>query len=65
MDEQFDPGLLSGSPLVSGHTGKVVGMTIAAAARGGRLILGFHPIGSLVRLAEAAVDTPALAGARP
>jgi hypothetical protein len=62
MDATFDPGLMSGSPLVSQHTGLVVGMAIAAAPRGGRLTLGFHPIGSLVRLAEAAAESQALAG---
>ena len=58
MDDDFDPGGLSGSPVISRHTGRVVGMLIAATRRGGRLLLGLHPIGSLVQLAEAARDFP-------
>ncbi len=58
MDEAFDPSGLSGSPFVSTHTGKVVGMVIAATRRGEHVLLGAHPIGSLVRLAEAATEFP-------
>lgn len=54
MDDDFDPGGLSGSPFVSQHTGKVVGMAIATTRRGGKVLLGLHPIGSLVQRAEAA-----------
>jgi hypothetical protein len=56
MDDPFEAGLLSGSPLISLHTGRVLGMAIAAAPRGGRLMIGFHPVGSLARLAEAASE---------
>ena len=58
MDELFNPGLMSGSPFVSQHTGQVVGMTIAVNPRGGRLLLGVHPIGSIVQLAESATEFP-------
>ncbi len=61
MDEVFHPSGMSGSPLVSQHTGQAVGMAIAANTRDGRLLIGAHPIGSLVRLAEAAQDFPTLA----
>jgi hypothetical protein len=54
MDKSFYPGLASGSPFVSQHTGQVVGMLIAGSLRGRRLLLGAHPIDSLVRLAESA-----------
>ena len=54
MDEDFDPAGLSGSPFLSQHTGKVVGMAIATTRRGGKVLLGLHPIGSLVQKAEAA-----------
>jgi hypothetical protein len=54
MDKSFYPGLASGSPFVSQHTGQVVGMLIAGSVRGRRLLLGVHPIHSLVRLAESA-----------
>lgn len=60
MDEAFDPGQMSGSPLVSQHTGRAVGMAVAASPRRGRLLIGAHPIGSLVRLAEAADEYPPL-----
>jgi hypothetical protein len=60
MDESFDPSLMSGSPFVSQHTGRVVGMAVAASPRFGRLMLGMHPIGSLVGLAESATDFPKL-----
>jgi hypothetical protein len=58
MDDWFDPGLMSGSPFVSQHTGKVVGMAVAASPRRNRLLLGFHPIGSIVQLAESAEEFP-------
>ena len=56
MDEYFDPSRMSGSPLLSRHTGQVVGMAIAASPHGDRLMIGFHPIGSLVRLAHDATE---------
>jgi hypothetical protein len=58
MDEWFNPSQMSGSPLLSQHTGKVVGMAVAVSPRRSRLLLGAHPIGSLVRLAESATDFP-------
>ncbi len=54
MDETFNPSSMSGSPFVSQHTGQVVGMLIAFTPRRTRLLMGVHPIGSLVRLAESA-----------
>jgi hypothetical protein len=64
MDDLFNPGAMSGSPFVSRHTGRVVGMLIAGTLRGTRLLLAAHPVGSLVRLAKAATDFPALADYR-
>jgi hypothetical protein len=58
MDEWFNPGLMSGSPFVSQHTGQVVGMAVVASPRRSRLLLGAHPIGSIVQLAEAAAEFP-------
>jgi hypothetical protein len=58
MDDRFNPSRMSGSPFVSQHTGHVVGMAVAASPRFGRLLIGMHPIGSLVRLAESAVEFP-------
>jgi hypothetical protein len=56
MDEAFEPGLMSGSPVVSFHTGRVVGMALAAGMREGHTIIGMHPIGSLVEKELEAVD---------
>ncbi|MDH4138873.1 MAG: trypsin-like peptidase domain-containing protein [Anaerolineae bacterium] len=58
MDELFNPNGMSGSPFVSQHTGQVVGMAIAVSPRGNRLLLGVHPIGSIVQLAESAAVFP-------
>jgi len=58
MDELFNPDGMSGSPFVSQYTGQVVGMAIAVNPRGGRLLLGVHPIGSIVQLAESATEFP-------
>jgi hypothetical protein len=60
MDERFDPSLMSGSPLISQHTGQVVGMAVAASPRLTCLYLGVHPIGSIVEKAEFATEFPKL-----
>jgi len=56
MDELFNPSMMSGSPFVSQHTGQVMGMLIAVTPRRNRLLMGVHPIGSIVELAESATD---------
>ncbi|MBL7063587.1 MAG: hypothetical protein ISS49_05180 [Anaerolineae bacterium] len=56
MDDTFNPSMMSGSPFVSQHTGQVVGMAGAASPRRNRLLLGAHPIGSIVYLAETAAE---------
>jgi len=48
MDSLFDPGLMSGSPILSQHTGQVVGMTIAMSPRSGALMIGLNPIGAIL-----------------
>lgn len=58
MDRLFNPAMMSGSPFVSQHTGQVVGMAVGATLRRNRLLLGAHPIGSLVRLAGSAGEFP-------
>jgi hypothetical protein len=60
-DSLFNPALMSGSPLVSQHTGQAVGMLVAGTPRRTRLLLGVHPIGSIVRLAELADEYPKMA----
>jgi len=58
MDEMFEPSGLSGSPFISQHTGQVIGMAIATTRRGGKILLGLHPIGSLVEKALKAQTFP-------
>ena len=60
MDEAFDPNGMSGSPIISETTGKLVGMAIASSLSGGRLFIGMHPVASLVEKAEQAADFPLL-----
>jgi hypothetical protein len=60
MDDVFEPGMMSGSPVLSVHTGQVVGMALAATFQDGSLLIGIHPIGSLVAEAEAATVFPRL-----
>lgn len=55
MDDVFDPAAMSGSPLLSAHTGQVVGMAVAGRQRS-PMLLGFHPIGSLVQKAQATLN---------
>jgi hypothetical protein len=64
MDEAFEPSGLSGSPFISQHTGKVIGMAIATTRRGGKVLLGLHPIGSLVEKALNAQTFPRIADYR-
>jgi hypothetical protein len=61
MDAAFDPSGLSGSPFLSQHTGKVIGMAIATTKRGDKVLLGLHPIDSLVEKAQAAQAFPKIA----
>jgi len=65
MDELFNPSLMSGSPFVSLHTGRVVGMVVAVTPRRNRLLMGMHPIGSIVGLAESADEFPKMSEYRP
>lgn len=72
MDQEtFNPSMMSGSPFVSQHTGQVVGMAVAATLRHLRLfppryrvLLGMHPIGSIVQLAESADEFPGISEQR-
>lgn len=59
MDEQFDPGGLSGSPLLSQHTGQVVGMVVAGG--GTPVMLGFHPVASILQKAQSTAEFPLIA----
>jgi hypothetical protein len=56
MDELVNPGMMSGSPFVSQHTGQAIGMTIAVSPRRSRLLVGAHPIGSIVQFAASATE---------
>ncbi len=48
MDEVFDPSTMSGSPIISQHTGHVIGMTIVMNWTPGVLRIGINPIGAIV-----------------
>ena len=61
MDDSFDPGGMSGSPVLSGATGLVVGMAVAATRQRGRTLIGLNPIGAIMRLAIAATTFAAIA----
>ena len=66
MDDLFNPSMMSGSPIISQHTGQVVGMTIAVSPRRNRLLIGFHPIASIMRhAAEAGGRTYSIETYRP
>jgi hypothetical protein len=58
MDEQFWPELLSGSPFVSQHTGRVVGMALVDAVTGDKHYIGLNPIGAIVERAESSTEFP-------
>jgi hypothetical protein len=65
MDQaDFSPAGMSGSPVVSQYTGRVVGMAIGAALRHTRWLIGLHPIGHLVQTAQAAREFPRIADFR-
>jgi hypothetical protein len=60
----FNPAGMSGSPVFSQHTGKVVGMVIRGALRRSRWLLGLHPIWHLVQAAETADEFPRIVDVR-
>jgi hypothetical protein len=60
MDERFDPSQMSGSPVVSQHSGRVLGMVLVGSPRRGRLLIGAQPIASLVSRAASATQGLAL-----
>jgi hypothetical protein len=55
LEDSFYPGGFSGCPVVSTHTGRVIGMAVAGADRP-PVVMGLHPIGSLVGKAKAALN---------
>jgi hypothetical protein len=55
LDDSFHPGGLSGCPVVSAHTGRVIGMAVAGENKP-PTIIGLHPVGSLVEKARAALS---------
>jgi len=61
LDASLEPSGMSGSPFISQHTGQVVGMAIVMARAGDVRLIGIHPVGHLVRLAQAAREFPKLA----
>jgi hypothetical protein len=55
LDDAFDPGGYSGCPVVSQFTGRVIGMAVSGANQP-PVIMGLHPVGSLVEKAQAALQ---------
>jgi hypothetical protein len=64
MDGWFNPAGMSGSPVVSQYTGRVVGMVVMGGPRRNRVLIGIHPIGSLVQLAASAAEFPNIVNAQ-
>jgi hypothetical protein len=54
MDEVFDSSLMSGSPVLSQHTGRVVGVTVFMHWIPDTLRIGINPIGEIVKRAREA-----------
>lgn len=56
MDEQFYPHFMSGSPIVSQHTGQMVGMAVAATNLRKGVYVGMNPGGAIAQHAESATE---------
>jgi hypothetical protein len=54
LDEPFSPSGFSGCPVISQTTGNVIGMAVAGVNQP-PVVMGLHPIGSLVEKARAAL----------
>ncbi len=55
LDDAFDPRGYSGCPVISAVTGRVIGMAVAGANQP-PVIMGLHPVASLVAKARAALS---------
>ena len=55
LEETINPNGFSGCPVVSQHTGQVIGMAVAGSRKAPTL-MGLNPIGSLVKKARAALE---------
>jgi hypothetical protein len=56
LDASFDPHGFSGCPVLSAYTGRVIGMAVAGLQRDGSVVMGLHPIASLVEKARVALQ---------
>jgi hypothetical protein len=57
LDDSFPPGGFSGCPVISRVTGRLIGMAVAGADQP-PVVMGLHPVGSLVEKARAALKVP-------
>ena len=57
LEGSFEPAGYSGCPVVSQYTGRLIGMSVAGANRH-PVLIGLHPVGSLVEKARAALAAP-------
>ena len=54
LDDSFSPGGFSGCPVISRITGRLIGMAVAGANQP-PVVMGLHPVGSLVEKVQAAL----------
>jgi hypothetical protein len=57
LEDSFNPAGLSGCPVISQHTGRVLGMAVSGANQP-PVVMGLHPIASLLEKAHAALPKP-------
>jgi hypothetical protein len=57
LSDSFNPVGFSGCPVISRYTGKVLGMAVAGANKP-PVVMGLHPISSIVAKAAAALSAP-------
>lgn len=57
LEDSFNPAGLSGCPVISQYTGRVLGMAVSGANQL-PVVLGLHPMASLLEKAQAALPKP-------
>lgn len=56
LEESFSPAGYSGCPVLSQHTGKLIGMAVAGEDKH-PVVMGLHPAGSLIEKAQAVLSS--------
>jgi hypothetical protein len=57
LDDSFESYGFSGCPVISQYTGRVIGMAVAGVNKP-PVVMGLHPVSSLVEKAKAALPAP-------